>query len=101
MEQIEAAALGSVSFFYQRTDNPNRPDPAVGDIVILKDQGKLDQKKRIARVVGLNKTSLKVQFPNRREGIYPRTDAILVYRPAWGEDTLKVKKAVRRDESLP
>ena len=88
LQAIENAALGNVNFFYQITNNPNGPVPEVGDIILLSDQGKLEKKKRLARITKLGKTSLVVELPNKKTRTYPRSDAVLIYRPAWHTDSL-------------
>ena len=39
--------------------------------------------------------SIKVIFPNGKRGAYPCSDAILLYRPAWGrENPFRIKTNV-------
>ena len=88
LQAIEDAAIGDANFFYQKTDNPNGPVPQLGDVILLSDQAKLDSKKRLARITGLGKTSIVVELPNKKTRTYPRSDAVLIYRPAWQTDSL-------------
>ena len=102
MQQIEDASLGSVRFFYQMTENMNGPEPCEGDIILLQTPGKLDKKGKLAKVTGTGKTSIDVMFPDNRKATYPRSDAILLYRPAWaGDNPFQTKKNVISTKRQP